>query len=143
MKTNPEKFQAIAVGQQTFNENITFNLENSVITCEENVKLLGVTIDFKLNFDEHVSNVCKTSIKAIKCSKTDWKAFVQIRKTKDILFIYSLKLQLLFLTWHVFGEVNTKKTEKIQERALRFIYSVSNICTKASCDEIFTLVHKR
>ena len=27
------------------------------------------------------------------------------------------------LTWHFCGEVNTKKIEKIQERALRFIYS--------------------
>ena len=26
------------------------------------------------------------------------------------------------LTWHFFGEKNTKKIEKIQERALRFIY---------------------
>ena len=29
MKTNPEKFQAIAVGEQTRNEDITFNLENN------------------------------------------------------------------------------------------------------------------
>ena len=27
------------------------------------------------------------------------------------------------LTWHFCGEVDTKKIEKIQERALRFIYS--------------------
>jgi predicted nuclease of predicted toxin-antitoxin system len=26
------------------------------------------------------------------------------------------------LVWHFCGEVNTKKVEKIQERALRFIY---------------------
>ena len=30
------------------------------IKCEENVKLLGVTIDFlQLNFNVHVSNICK------------------------------------------------------------------------------------
>ena len=51
MKANPEKFQATAVAQQTRNENIIFNLENNVINCEESVKLLGVTIDFQLNFD--------------------------------------------------------------------------------------------
>ena len=38
MKANPGKFQAIAVCQQTYNENITFNLENNVIKCEESVK---------------------------------------------------------------------------------------------------------
>ena len=49
-------FQAIAVGEQTRNEDITFNLENNVIKCEENVKILGVTLDFQLNFIIHVSN---------------------------------------------------------------------------------------
>ena len=51
MKANPENIQAIAVGEQTRNEDITFNLENNVIKCEENVKLLGVTLDFQLIFN--------------------------------------------------------------------------------------------
>ena len=130
MKTNPEKIQAKAVGQQTYNENITFNLENNVITCEESMKLLGVTIDFKLNFDKHVSNICKKGIKAIKCPKKNWEAFVQ-----NILDIYILNIYYSFilsnfnyclLTWHFCGEVNTKENEKIQEGALRFIYSDYN-----------------
>ena len=33
MKANPENFQAIAVGEKTKNEDITFNLENNVIKC--------------------------------------------------------------------------------------------------------------
>ena len=48
MKANLEQFQAIAVGEKTNIEDITFNLDNNVIKCEENVKLLGVTIDFQL-----------------------------------------------------------------------------------------------
>ena len=60
MKANPDKFQAIAVGKHTMDENITVNLENNnVINCEEHVKLLGDTIDFNLNFNRHISNVCK------------------------------------------------------------------------------------
>ena len=46
IKANPEKFQAIAIGKQTRKENITFNLENNEIKCEDSVKLLGVTLDF-------------------------------------------------------------------------------------------------
>ena len=97
MKTNPEKIQAKAVGQQTYNENSTFNLENNVITCEESMKLLGVTIDFNLNFDKHVSNICKKGIKAIKCPKKNWEAFVQnILDIYIYTIIYSFKFQLLF-----------------------------------------------
>ena len=38
---------------------LKFNLEGNEIECETEVKLLGVTIDFKLNFNEHISNICK------------------------------------------------------------------------------------
>jgi hypothetical protein len=34
-------------------------LEGIEIECETEVQLLGVTIDFKLNFNEHISNICK------------------------------------------------------------------------------------
>ena len=69
MKANPDKFQALAVGKHTMDENITFNLENNVINCEEHVKLLGVTIDFKLNFNLHISNVCKKASRQLNVLK--------------------------------------------------------------------------
>ena len=59
MKANPEKFQAIAVGKKTKDKNVTFNLEGNQIKCESEVKLSGVTIDSKLKFNEHISNICK------------------------------------------------------------------------------------
>ena len=46
VKANPENNQAIAVGEKTKVEDITFNLDNNVIKCEANVKLSGLTIDF-------------------------------------------------------------------------------------------------
>ena len=51
MKANPGKFQAIAVGKHTHSENICFNLDDNIFKCEDSVKLLGVTIDFKLDFN--------------------------------------------------------------------------------------------
>ena len=63
------------------------------------------------------------------------------------------------LTWHFCGEKNTKKIEKIQERALRFIYrdydsSYESLLLKSGSTKIFygrqfyqylrleTLIHK-
>ena len=59
MKANPDKFQAIAVCKRTKDKNITFNPDNNIIHCEDHVKRFGVTIDFKLSFDLHMTNVCK------------------------------------------------------------------------------------
>jgi hypothetical protein len=47
MKANPEKFQAIAIGKQTKQQNLTFIINGNKIECESEVKLLGVTIDFR------------------------------------------------------------------------------------------------
>ena len=90
MKANLENFQAIAVGEKIKIEAITFNLDNNVIKCEENVKLLGVTIDFQLNIHVHVSNICKRA--SIKCLKTDWQTIVQTWKIKHLSPFHSVQL---------------------------------------------------
>ena len=58
MEANPDKFQAIAIGKNTKNENISFNLNGNIIKCEDEVKLLRVAIDFELNFNIHIANIC-------------------------------------------------------------------------------------
>ena len=59
MTTYLDKPQAIAVVKRTKDENISFNLDNNIINCEDHVKVLGVTIDLNLNFSLYISNVCK------------------------------------------------------------------------------------
>jgi hypothetical protein len=44
-KTNPDKFQAIAVGKKTYAKEPVFNIESANISCDEVVKLLGIDID--------------------------------------------------------------------------------------------------
>jgi hypothetical protein len=51
--------QALAIGKKTFKEQICFELKGIKIKCEEHVKLLGVTIDYELTFDKHISEICK------------------------------------------------------------------------------------
>ena len=134
MKANPEKFQAIAVGEKTKVEDITFNLDNNIIKCEESVKLLGVTINFQLNLNVQVLNICKRASKQLNVLKRIGKHLCRLGKLNiyhSIVLLYCAHIVPFILsnfnycplTWHFCGEVNTKKIEKIQERALRFIYS--------------------
>ena len=60
MKANPGKCQAIALGNHTHSENTSFNLGHNIVKGEDSVKLLGVITDYKLDFDELISNVCNT-----------------------------------------------------------------------------------
>ena len=58
MQANPDKFQAIMLGMLGFENCKSLNLNGTEIKCEESVKLLGVTFDYMLNFDIHISNIC-------------------------------------------------------------------------------------
>ena len=57
MQANLEKFQAMAIGNQTHKHNITLNLNGCNISCDDEVKLLEVTIDFKLALQIHVKKL--------------------------------------------------------------------------------------
>jgi hypothetical protein len=57
MQANPEKFQAIAVGNKTHAKTPVFNIEAAELTCDEVVKLLGIDTDYQLNFNYHIKNI--------------------------------------------------------------------------------------
>ena len=128
MQANPDKFQAIALGKKTHDANISFNLNDNVIKCDDEVKLLGVTFDFMLNFKSHVLNICKKASRQLNVLK---RIGTHLNRLGKLTIYYSFILSNFNycpLVWHFCGENNSKKIEHIQERALRFIYDddVSN-----------------
>ena len=129
MQANPDKFQDIAVGKKTYaKEKPVFNIESANISCDEVVKLLGIDIDYQLNFDKHIKNICR-----IKASQQ-----LSVLKRIDCFFLSKLnKLTICHsfilsnfnccpLAWHFWSKANTIKLEKLQVRALRFIYEDYN-----------------
>ena len=101
-------------------------LQGNNIDCEDEVKLLGVTFDFKLTFNSHVSHICKKASQQLNVLKRIGNNLSKLGKlTMYYSFILS-NFNYCPLVWHFCGESNTKKLEKIQERALRFIYNNSD-----------------
>jgi hypothetical protein len=45
-----------AIGKKTQSKNISFNLNGNIIKTEDEVKLLGVTIDYELKFNNYIEN---------------------------------------------------------------------------------------
>ena len=61
MKANPDKFQAICIGQKSHDVISSFKLNDTIIKCDDNVTLLGVNIDFMLNFNDHLQESFPTA----------------------------------------------------------------------------------
>ena len=86
------------------------------------MKLLGIIIDGKLNFTEHVKSI------AVKAGRLVG-VIMRLRnlipeKVKLQLYRTAIVPHLTYcsVVWHFFKASDTRKLERIQERALRAIY---------------------
>ena len=121
MKANPTKFQAICIGKRANDDITSFNIDSADIKCKDDVTLLGMNIDFKLRFDDHVSQICKRASKQLAVLKRVGRLLTkQGKMTIYNSFIVS-NFNYCPLAWHFCSTSSTNKLEKIQERALRFI----------------------
>ena len=124
MIANPNKFHALfAKKDQKNTSGINLNFQGHSIKSEETVKLLGVTLDYKLNFDPHISNLCKKAAAQLNVLKR-LKSFIGFTE-KEVLvqsFVYS-NFNYCPLVWYFSSSKSLQKIERIQERALRFLYN--------------------
>ena len=101
-------------------------IDNEVIECSESVKLLGITIDNNLDFNEHVSKLCK---------KVSTKLHALARISN---FMNQSKLRLLMkafidsqfnycpLVWMFHSTLNNR-INRLHERGLRMVYKDYNL----------------
>ena len=62
MIVNPDKFQAIVLNKKRSDlTNTNFQGDNQAIKSVSSVELLGIQIDNKLNFNLHISKICKST----------------------------------------------------------------------------------
>ena len=118
MKLNEKKCQLLVTDPNPQ----TVKLGNYEVNSSSSVKLLGVTIDNKLSFNEHVTKLCKKA-------NTKLNALARISH-----IISTTKLRLLMkafveshfsycpLIWMFHSRTLNGKINRIHERALRIVY---------------------
>ena len=74
---NSDKTEAICLGtthrRQSLSDLASIQVADASVTLSDHIKLLGVTLDNRLSFDKHVSNVCSISyfhIRALRHIRT-------------------------------------------------------------------------
>ena len=66
MIVNADKFQVVFLAKRrSDNRNIEVETGNEKISSTSSAKLLGVHIDDKLNFNEHINKICKSAGKQL------------------------------------------------------------------------------
>ena len=120
MEANQNKFQILIAGNSDLDINIDQNVS---VKSEKSVKLLGVNLDNDLNFNDHINTIVRKASRQLNCLK-------RIANSLDLsvkLLLYKCFVLSNFnycpVVWHACGAINTKKLEKVQFRALKFVFS--------------------
>ena len=124
MIVNPDKFQAIIIKRNSnMEDQYTLNFDGNQVNSDKSVKLLGISIDNKLSFEEHVSSLCKKVSNQLNAISRlhRYLGF----KEKEILinsFVYA-NFNYYPLIWHFSPAKSVRKIERIQVIALRILYN--------------------
>ena len=140
-KANPGKFDLILSdsGQKHSVKIDKFTIESS--NCE---RLLGIKIDNKLNFDEHVSDMCsKVTQKLHALSRVSHFMTLKQRQVVMKSFILS-QFGYCPLVWMFHSRKLNNRINTLHERALRIVYknSKSTFNELLQIDNSFT-IHER
>ena len=123
MLANPDKFKSIIL-HKTYNIiGQPIKIKNEIIKSDQHVKSLGITIDNKLNYKKHITKLCKTASAKLNALRRNTK-YLNFDQRKYFVHAYVLStFNYSNSVWHFCGLTETHKMEKIQERAIRFIYN--------------------
>ena len=122
---NPGKFQFMILSKNTINK--SFVIDNKTIESSKSVKLLGLTIDNKLNFGIHINNICKVASAKIKgLGRIRNRLNVSQAKILYNSFILS-QFNYCCLVWMFCSKTLQNKINQIQKRALRIVYNEPNL----------------
>ena len=118
MKVNTGKSHILLSG----NSRATATIDNSDIASEDEQVLLGITIDSKLTFENHINSICKKSSQKSN-SLARIAPYMNIQKRGTIMksFVTS-QFSYCPLIWMFHSSRLKNKINSIHEKALRITY---------------------
>ena len=118
MKANSDKFQLIILGNRGRYMIHTLKIGDITIKSASYVTLLGITIDSKLNFKEHLNNIVKRAYYKLYALRRIRK-FLTLEKAK-ILACSMIETQFAYcpLIWMFCSKIDMQRVEKVQNKSL-------------------------
>ena len=115
--------QAIVLNKKcTDLANTNFEVGNQVIKSVSSVELLGIQIDDKLNFNLHISKICKSAANQVS-ALIRLKQFLSFHAKEVLINSYILSnFNYSPLAWMFSSTQSLNKIGNLQKRALHFLY---------------------
>lgn len=124
-KVNCDKYQAMFLGNSKGERNIDLDIGGEKVQQSQSIKILGVNLDENLNFRDRIRSVCK-KVGGMIGILSRLKNLIPIN-AKLLLYKSAILPHLTYchLVWHFCTASASRKLERLQERALRLVYSTT------------------
>ena len=141
MKLNQDKCHLLVSGYK--NENVWANIGNEKIWESSKQKLLGLDIDRNLNFNEHVSSLCRKAGNklSVLARLSNFMSFKQRRILLKTFIESQFGYCLLVWMFHS-GRVNNK-INHLHERSLRIVYKELQLLRDLLVKDKSFTIHQR
>ena len=119
LKPNPDKWHLILSDK---NDNLMIQIGNECIFNSDCEKILGIHFDNKLNFETHLSKLCKKASQKLH-ALARISSFMSVRQKKIIMHAF-IQSQFSYcpLLWMCHSRSIHTKINKIHERSLRIVF---------------------
>ena len=121
MVLNPDKCHYIVIGDDDPNQKIILN--NNEIASSNEEKLLGILLDSKLNFDSHITSLCKKAGQKLSALARINHYLTQDQKLLLLNSVVKSQFSYCSLIWMFTSRYLSNALNSILERALRLIYN--------------------
>ena len=122
MIANPDKFKAVILTKyRKDNSNLELNFCDKKIKTSDKVQLLRITIDQRLSFEQHISEICRKASGQLNALKR-LGSYLPVEAHQPAVDAFILaNYNYCPVVWYFSTSKQMQKIERIQERALRFI----------------------
>ena len=129
MKPNQGKCHLLVadINHKSYTSNSHIYLDNAFVENEESVKLLGVTIDQNLDFEEHISLLIKEGNKKLHALMRIAKYLTQDKLRLIMKTFIESQFNYCPLIWMCHSRGLNQRINKSHKRALRVLYTNSKL----------------
>ena len=123
MKSNDDKCHLIVANHV----DVSVRLNSETTEGEDSVELLGIHIDNKLTFNQHVTNLCKKGNQKLHALARISKLLSQDKLKLIMKTFIESQFNYCPLIWMFHSRTLNTKINKLHERALRIVYKDDNL----------------
>ena len=123
MKANPDKYHLLI---NSTKKSFQIKIDNETVSNSKYEKLLGVKVDHELNFNEHVSSLCKRASQKLNALSRIASCMTFDQRRLILNSFITSHFSYCAIVWMFHSRKLNERINHIHERALRIVYKDFN-----------------